>query len=69
MKRLTRTKNSVVKIQNSVVNHESQLVKSNPDIAEKILKYYMKKDANGISKLKLFKIIGVYHKRKVLNTI
>ena len=38
MKRLTRTKNSVVKIQNSVVNHESRLVKSNPDIAEKILK-------------------------------
>ena len=32
MKRLTRTKNSVVKIQNFVVNHESWPVKSNPVI-------------------------------------
>ena len=33
LKRLVITKNSVVKIQNRVMNHESRPVKSNPGVA------------------------------------
>ena len=41
MKKLMITKNSVMKIQNVVVNHESQLVTSNPGVSRRLKKLEM----------------------------
>ena len=55
VKRLIITKNSVVKIQNLVMNHELQPIKSNPDDTEKLCKfeekltYGLKKDTRNLA--------------------
>ena len=41
MKKLMITKNSVMKIQNVVVNHESQPVTSNPGVSRRLKKLEM----------------------------
>ena len=55
VKRLIITKNSVVKIQNLVMNHKLQPIKSNPDDTEKLCKfegkltYGLKKDTRNLA--------------------